>query len=141
MLAAAFARGRGRVPHIHACFPPNTFERLQEPLGPLPAAVLRPLDAYFEAAAASKQYAVLSRRHWSLVENFRALALSHAVALWLLRLSCGPRPPGVEDVCGVVGAIDRGQTYAPLTGSRHRSRIGSLRRLGDLPRLVAWYAR
>ncbi len=41
VLAAAFARGRGRVPHIHACFPPNTFERLQEPLGPLPAAVLR----------------------------------------------------------------------------------------------------
>ena len=72
VLAAAFARGRGRLPAIHPCFPPNTFEALEAPLGNLPAAVLRPLEAYFEAAAASKQYALLSRRHWSLVENFRA---------------------------------------------------------------------
>jgi lysine-N-methylase len=141
VLAAAFTRGRGRLPAIHPCFPPATFEALEAPLGHLPAAILRPLEAYFEAAAASKQYALLSRRHWSLVENFRALALSYAVALWVVRLSCGPRPPEAEDVCGAVGAIDRGQTYDPLTGRRHRQRVASLRRLGDLPRLVAWYAR
>ena len=41
VLAAAFARGRGRLPHIHACFPPNTFEALQEPFGHLSGAVLR----------------------------------------------------------------------------------------------------
>ena len=70
-----------------------------------------------------------------------ALALSHAIAMWLVRLSCGPRPPQAEDVCGAVGAIDRGQTYAPLCGRRHRRRVGSLKRLGELPRLVAWYAR
>ncbi len=141
VLAAAFARGRGRLPHIHACFPPNTFEGLEEPLGHLPGAVLRGLDAYFEAAAASKRYAVLSRRGWPLLESFRAMALSHAVALWLLRLSCGPRTPQAEDVCKVVGALDRGETYAPLAGRRHRARVGSLKRLGDLPRLIAWYAR
>ena len=67
VLAAAFARGRGRLPHIHACFP-NTFEGLEEPLGHLAGAVLR-LDAYFEAAAASKRYAVLSRRGWPLLES------------------------------------------------------------------------
>jgi lysine-N-methylase len=141
VLAAAFARGRGRLPAIHPCFPPNTFEALDEPLGSLPADVLRPLEAYFEAAAASKQYAVLSRRQWSLVESFRALALSYAVAMWMLRLSSGPRPPETADVAGVVGAIDRGQSYAALAGRRHRSRTASLARLGELPRLVAWYAR
>ena len=47
VLAAAFARGRGRLPAIHPCFPPNTFEGLQSPLGHLPADVLRPLEAVF----------------------------------------------------------------------------------------------
>ena len=136
VLAAAFARGRGRLPAIHPCFPPNTFEALEAPLGNLPAAVLRPLEAYFEAAAASKQYALLSRRHWSLVENFRAWPFPMPLPCG----SCGwvaPRPLQAEDVCGAVGAIDRGQTYAPLTGRRHRQRIASLHRLHELPRLVA----
>ena len=74
VLALAFARGRGRLPHIHPCFPENTFEGLDTPLGPLTNEVLRPLEAYFEAAAASKQYAVLGHGRWSLVESFRALA-------------------------------------------------------------------
>jgi lysine-N-methylase len=141
VLAMAFARGRGRMPQIHPSFPQTTFESLNEPLGPLPSDVLRPLEACFEAAAASKQYALPSRRAWSLVESFRALALSYAVALWILRVSCGPRPPETEDMLGAVAAIDRGQTYAPLTGRRHRRRVASLERLGELPRLVAWYAR
>ena len=73
--------------------------------------------------------------------SFRALALSYAVALWILRVSCGPRPPTMEDMLGAVAAIDRGQTYAPLAGQRHRRRVASLARLGELPRLVAWYGR
>jgi hypothetical protein len=59
----------------------------------------------------------------------------------MLRLSAGPRPPTAEDVIGVVGAIDRGQSYAGLAGRRHRRRLASLRRLGELPCLIAWYAR
>jgi lysine-N-methylase len=140
-MATSFARGRGRLPHIHPCFPENTFEAIEEPLGHMAGEVLRPLEAYFEAAAASAQYAVLSRRQWSLVESFRALALSYAVALWMVRLSCASRPPETEDVEGAVGAIDRGQSYAALAGNRHRYRVNSLTHLGELPGLVAWYAR
>ena len=141
VLAMAFARGRGRLPTIHPSFPENTFEALDEPLGQVKQAVLRPLEAYFEAAAASRQYAVLTHRDWSLVESFRALALCHPVALWLVRLGSGPRPPEPEDMLGAIAAIDRGQNYPVLCGWRHRRRVNSLRRLGQLPRLVAWYAR
>jgi hypothetical protein len=137
----ALARGKGRVPRIHPDVPETTFEALERPLGHLPEPVLRPITAYFEASAASGQYAVLGRRGWSIVESFRALAVSHPVALWMLRLVSIGRPPEQEDTVGVVAAIDRGQGYARLAGRGHRSRMANLAGLGELARLVAWYAR
>jgi len=137
----AFGRGKGRVPRIHPAFPQTTFADLERPLGHLGAEILQPLSRYFEVAAASKHYALLGRRTWPLVESFRALAASYAVATWMLRLACGDRPPAVEDVIDAVGAIDRGQGYAPLTGRRHRVRLSALARRGELPRLLIWYAR
>ena len=137
----AMARGAGRLPSIHPDLPEATFEALERPLGHLPPDVLRPIAAYFEASAASKQYAILGRRGWSIVESFRALALSHAVGLWMLRLVSTDRAPTRDDSVGVVAAIDRGQGFAPLAGYGHQRRVAGLTRLGQLPRLVAWYAR
>lgn len=114
--ALAFARGKGRVPRIHSAFPETTFEALERPLGHLNEGVLRPLCRYFEAMAASKQYAVWGREGWSIIESFRALAASYSIALWLLRFACGDRPPQFEDTIDVVRALDRGQSYAPLCG-------------------------
>jgi len=139
--AAAFGRGRGAVPPLHPHFPQTTFEALEEPLGHLAQEVQRPLLAYFEAMGASKRYAVMMRRRWSITESFRALALGYPMALWLLRLSCGERPPTVDDMIDVVGALDRGETYAPLAGRRHRRRTSWMDRAGELARLAVWYAR
>lgn len=140
-MAMGFARGKGNVPPIHECFPPTTFAALEQPLGHLDAAVLQPLTAYFETAAASWHYAFLGHAGWPLIESFRALAVTYPVALWLLRLRCGQRRPEVDDMLDVVGTIDRGQGYAPLCGYRHRRRIASLASLRELTRLVVWYAR
>lgn len=139
--AMSFARGRGPLPAMHECFPPTTFEALERPMGPLDAAVLRPLTSFFEANAASKYYAMMGRSGWSLVESFRALALTHPLALWMLRLVCGNRPPQPEDMIDIVGAIDRAQGFALLAGRRHRKRVKSLARQRELARLVVWYAR
>jgi lysine-N-methylase len=139
--SVAMVRGKGTLPPIHPDFPATTFEALERPLGHLPQDVLEPLTVYFEASAASKQYAILGRRGWSLVDSFRALAMSHAMALWMLRLVAADRSPEVEDMIGVVAAIDRGQGFAPLAGRRHRRRVAAVARLGDLAPLVAWYAR
>ena len=79
--ALAFARGRGPLPAMHDCFPLTTFEALERPLGPLEADVLRPLTAFFEATAASKHYAAPGRPGWSLLDSFRALALTYPLAL------------------------------------------------------------
>ena len=55
----------------------------EAPLGALTPELLAPLDAYFETHIASWRYAALGYRGWSLVDGFRAAALSYAVALWL----------------------------------------------------------
>lgn len=139
--ALAYARGKGRVPPIHPDFPETTFKALERPLGHLGAEVLAPLGAFFEAATASRHYALPARRKWAVVESFRALAMAFPVAMWLLRLGCGDRPPTVDDVIDVVGTIDRGLSFGSLVGRRHRTRVRVAARLGELTRLVVWYAR
>lgn len=140
-MAIAFARGRGKIPGIEPALGPATFEELENPLGHLDAAVLEPLNVYLETAAASRHYALLLRRPWSLVESFQALALAHAAALWLVRLGAAGREPQIGDVVDAVGAVDRGQGDPTLAGWRHRRRITSLVRLHELSRLIVWYAR
>ncbi len=89
--AIAFARAKGPVPLFRLPFPPSTFESLERGLGHLDPAVLKPINTYFETITASLRYAVLGRPSWSVIESFRALALSYAVGMWILRLACGPR--------------------------------------------------
>ncbi|HEY4761617.1 MAG TPA: YkgJ family cysteine cluster protein [Thermoguttaceae bacterium] len=139
--ATTFARGKGRLKFTEAYFPATTFEILDQPMGPIPIDVLSPLDRFFEKGTASRQYLLLGDTSWTLVDCFRAMAISHAVAMWLLRLTCGAKPPVMEDVFKVVRAIDRGQGYDGLISRRHKRRIASLNRLGELPRLLAWYSR
>ncbi len=139
--AMNFARGKGQLKFIENNFPAATFETLEQPLGQLDPELLRPLDRFFEKATGARQYLLLGDTSWTLLDCFRAMAVSHAVALWLLRLTCGNRPPILEDIFKVVRTIDRGQGYDPLLSGSHQRRIASLNRLGELSRILAWYAR
>jgi lysine-N-methylase len=135
-MSLAFTRGRGQVPPIHPEFPPATFDALERPLGPLPADVMRPLDRFFETHTASQQYAVVGAGGRSLVENFRALALSFPLALWMLRLAIGERPPTQTDIVNIVVALERGRGMPAI--SRSATVMSGTH---DLERLIAWYAR
>lgn len=139
--AWTIARGRGRVPPLSPAFSPRRFEDLEQPLGPLPEPVMRPLAAYFQTLAASKAYALLGRRRWPVVESFRAAALAYPVALWMLRLTAGDNPPDENQMLAIVGALDRAPGYAPLAGWRHRQRVAAIGRLRQSSPLIAWYAR
>ena len=88
-----------------------------------------------EACLDGKGYIVAS-----LVDGFRAAALSYAVALWLFRWASGDELRS-EEIVPIVACLDRSQAYAPLTGRRHRRRIATLSQDGQLQRLVVWYAR
>lgn len=139
--AIAFVRGKGPVFRHDPDRPQATFEALEGPLGHLGMEILGPVNKYFDTAAASKQYAVLDRRRWPIVDSFRALAMAFPIAMWMLRLYGTERPPTVDDVVQIVGTIERGQSYAPLCGRRHRQRVRGIARTGEMTRLVAWYAR
>ena len=82
-----------------------------------------------------------NRGGWSVIESLRQLAISYPVGLWLLRWASAGRQPTLADVLDIVTALDRGQGYAPLSGSQQRQRLRALTTLEELPRLVAWYGR
>ncbi len=133
--SAHFVRGQGNPGELHPAFAAQSFEDLQRPLGALPEEVSRPLTQLFETQAISHQYALISTRE-SLIQSYRTLALSYAMAMWLLRLVVGSRAPQYEDVVQVVVALQRGE------GLRAAVRAASV--MSDtqqLERLVAWYAR
>jgi lysine-N-methylase len=131
--------GRGRLPRVHPKFPSATFRQLEQPLGLLDPSLYRPLARYFETSTASYQYALGERGGWSIIESYRQLAILYPVGLWLLRWATAGRPPEVSDVYEIVTTLDRALGYAPLGGLEQRSRLRTLARLEDLPRLVVWY--
>lgn len=143
MIAVALrvARGKGSVPQLSESVPPATFASLESPLGHLPQEVLRPLDHFFEVAVTSKYYCLLGRKGWPVADSFRGLALTHAVALWLLRLFAGNREASPEMMLDIVCALDRAQGCPLLSGAWHRTRVSILSSFGAIPALLAWYAR
>jgi lysine-N-methylase len=94
-----------------------------------------------ETTAASWSYALANRGGWSVVESMRMLALSYPVGLWLLRWIAAGRAPIAADIPEIITALDRGQGYAPLAGAKQRYRVQVLAQLGELERLMVWYAR
>jgi hypothetical protein len=139
--AVAMARGKGTLPDFHRGLPATTFEMQERPLGHLDAAIQRPLLRFFETQLTSFQYAIVCRPGWSIVDSFRALALAYPTGLWLLRWIATERAATRTDAIDIVTILDRGQGYAPLRSAQHRARISTLAKLGDLERLVVWYAR
>jgi lysine-N-methylase len=139
--AVAMARGKGKLPDLHRGLPATTFEAQERTLGHLEEAVQRPFLRFFETQLASYQYAIVCRPGWSVVDSFRALALAYPVGLWLLRWMATDRTATRTDAIDVVTMLDRGQGYAPLRSAQHRARVSALAKLGDLERLVVWYAR
>jgi Fe-S-cluster containining protein len=145
--AWSFVRGKGQLPRLHPTFPEATFEQLEEPLGRQPPEIYQPYARFIETTATSWSYVLCNRAGWSIVESLRALALSYPIGLWLLRWAAAGREPAVPDVLDIITALDRGQGYAPLSGSKHRRRVQLLASLGDeshaseLARLIAWYGR
>lgn len=139
--AFRFVRGRGELPRLHTTFPRATFEQLDEPLGVLDAAVYQPLARMLETSAVSWSYALANRRGWSIVESLRMLALAYPIGLWMLRWIAAGRAPTPDDMPNIITALDRGQGYGPLAGSKQRRRVQLMARLGDLERLVIWYGR
>lgn len=112
---------------------------LENPLGPLDRELLRPLDRYFESMAVSRRFAIRGRRGWPLTDRIRALGVSFAVGMWMLRWASRGRNLNRDDVIDAVIALDRGEGHAAQASRGYRQRLRALDRLGQIPRLLAWY--
>lgn len=141
-LAAAalrFARGKGLVPRLHGLLPAVTFERAEQPAGPLPPAAEETLERYYRVKIGSLQFCGASAYGFPLWEGLEALALTLPLILWLSRVLPGGRA-GV--VTQAVSIVDEHFGYDPILGlKRQRLGMSLLSRRGELERLIAWYAR
>jgi hypothetical protein len=134
-LSGKLAQGGSVLPDLHPRFPAIAMDSLERPLGPVAAEVLRPLDRFYAAHAASKRYALTSPGA-SLVDSARRLAFAFPISLWMLRwLADGPEPK-VEDMVHIVVALERGIVLPALNRATRY-----LAESGELERLIAWYGR
>lgn len=134
-LSGRLARTSEVTPGLHPKFPPIAIAKLERPLGPLAAEVLRPLNRFFESHAASKRY-TLSQPTRPLVENLRRLAFAFPMSLWMLRWIAADREPTADDMVQIIVALERGLELRAL--SRATSYLAES---GELERLIAWYSR
>ena len=117
----------------------SQFADLEAPLGLMTPDIYQPLNRLIETSAASWSYALANRSGWSIVESVRMLALLLPIGLWMLRWIAAGRQATPDDIPEIISALDRGQGFAPLAGTRQRWRLSFLTQLGDLERLVIWY--
>jgi lysine-N-methylase len=139
--AIKLVRGQGTLPSLIEGFPEIQFSDLERPLGAIDPKIIAPLDGYFESLVASWRYAALGYSDWPMIEGIRAAALSYAVALWLWRWASGAEGIRAEEIIPIIGCLDRATGYSPLLSARHRQRVATISRSGELERLLAWYAR
>ena len=135
-----FAQGTGRVPRLHALMPETTFERIEEPSGPLPEACTKMLVRYFQVKIESGQFfgpTNFRRRFW---EGLESLILTYPTIMWMARaLHDRTRE---EAVALAMRIVDDNFGFNPLLSSRRQQfSLNMIGRRGELARLVAWYSR
>lgn len=135
-----FARGQGVVPRVHARIPETTFERLEQPAGPLSEAAEQVLQRYYTVKVGALQFCGATNFGLPFWDGLETLALTYPAILWLTRALVGL--PRDEAVACAVGIVDNHFGHNPLLATRRqRLAVRIMARSGDLDKLVAWYSR
>ncbi len=138
--AIRFVRGKGVVPEIFPGQPAATFESLEEPRQKPETQILRAIELFFTSHAASRRYAIVPQATWSIVDSFRRLSMSYAIAMWMVRLLQLENPEYQENAWEIVAMIDQAHGGELLEDWFHRDAVRDLARRG-LDDLVFWYSR
>lgn len=138
-----FARGKGRVPKLHAMIPNTTFQAPEQPTGPLGRESEELLRRYFLVKVESLQFcgaANFGRTFW---DGLDSLILTFPAILWLSRvLSANGAMPRDEAVKQATRMVDDNFGFNKLLGAdRQTWAVRTLSDRGELAKLVAWYAR
>ena len=137
-----FARGVGRVPRLHGRIPSATFAVAEEPWGVPEAEIEALFTRYYRLKIESMQFAGASNFRKALWPGLESLVLTYPVAKWLARVLAQSGMSRLEASRVALEQVDDHFAYNPLLGSgRNAWAIETLRKRGELAKLVAWYGR
>ena len=115
MAAIRFARGSGPVPPVNALIPETTFEKLEAPLGPLPAECEMTLERYYLVKLHSMQFFGPTNFRHTFWDGLESLVLTYPVIMWLTRALAQTMP--VHDALLRQRITDNNFGFQPLLGS------------------------
>lgn len=140
--AIRFARGKGRIPRVHAAMGAATFADAEKPLGELSDSAVSLLTRWARVKVESGQFCGPTNFGLPVWDGLESLAAAFAAAMWLARvLKAGGRLQD-EAIMLAVRIVDDNFGFNKLLGSvRQKAALRMLGSKGELPKLVAWYGR
>jgi lysine-N-methylase len=140
-----FSRGRGDVPPLQELFRPVPFAALEGSFGGLTPEQDEIFTRYFRVKVQGLHFCGPAFYGVPFVEGFQSLMLMLPATLWLARwlaVGAGRTSLTTDDVVRALAVADHHHGFSPALGQHAaRRRVRLLGDAGDLPRLVAWYAR
>ena len=142
--ATKFARGTGNAPPLQPIFREVPFETLERPFG-FPAESEELWTRYFRVKIQGLHFCGPAYYDVPLVEGFQSLALIFPATLWIARWLAASQSRMQlthEDVSQALTIADHHHGYSPIFGSfGFRRRVRTLAQMGEIPKLLHWYAR
>jgi lysine-N-methylase len=142
LAAMSFARGRGRIPKVNALIPDTTFAAAEEPAGPLSPHADALLTRYYRMKVESLQFCGPTNFDLPVWDGLESLAMTFPAILWLSRVLTAGGLPRDDAIVRALRMVDDNFGFNKLLGlGRQKFALKLLAGRGELPRLVAWYAR
>lgn len=137
-----FARGRGRVPKLHGLFPETTFAVADTPAGELTATGQALLTRYYTLKVESLQFVGPTNYHRPFWLGLQSLLLTFPVVMWLTRVFASDGRDADESLREALRLVDDSFGFNKLLGTaRQNWALRTMATRGEIPRLIAWYAR
>jgi lysine-N-methylase len=140
-----FMRGKGTLPALQAALGEVPFAALEVPFGGLRTESDLLLTRYLLVKVQGLHFCGPAYYNVPIIEGYQSLALVCASVLYISRwlaATAGRAALAADDVAQALAIADHHHGYSPAFGRPgFRGRARLLARLGDLERLVAWYAR
>jgi len=137
-----FARGRGRVPKLHGKFPDTTFAVAETPTGELSAVGQALLTRFYQVKVESMQFVGPTNHHRPFWLGLEALLLTFPVVIWPTRVFASDGRDADESLSEALRLVDDSFGFNKLLGTpRQNWALRTMATKGEIPRLIAWYAR
>lgn len=138
-----FGIGGGAVPQVNTWIPEGvSFAAAEQPAGELPAAADDLFTRYFTVKLQSGQFFGPSNFHRGYWDGLDSLLLVFPTMLWAAKVMTAGGVERTEAITRGVRMVDENFGYNKfLAGGRTLWGIRTITDRGDLPKLIAWYAR